>query len=71
MFIPINVTFVKNNFIVTLTLRDAGIENWKLNIIERVEKVSELRHRKSYSQYRLDTFIFNELNERFVDIPML
>ena len=56
-FIPRNVMSIKNNFIVT--------------IIDRTENVLELRRRESYWQHRLDTFIPNGLNERFVGIPML
>ena len=47
------------------------IEDWKITIIDRAENVLELKRRGSYWQYRLDTFIFNELNERFIDIPKL
>ena len=48
-----------------------GIEDWKITIIDRVENVLELRRRENYWQHRLDTFIPNRLNERFVGIPML
>ena len=47
-----------------------GIQDWKITIIERTENVLELRCRESYWQHRLDTFIPNRLNERFVGIPM-
>ena len=45
-----------------------GMEDWKITIINRAENVLELRRRESYM---LDTFFPNELNERFVGIPML
>ena len=49
-----------------------GMEDWKITIIDRAENVLDLRRRQqSYWQYRLDTFIPNVLNERFVGIPML
>ena len=48
-----------------------GIEDWKITITDRAEKVLELRRRESYWQHRLDTFIPDGLNERFVSIPML
>ena len=47
------------------------MEDWKINIIDRAETFLELRLRESYWQHRLDTFISNGLNERFVDTPML
>ena len=46
------------------------VEDWKITIIDRAENVSELRRRESYWQHRLDKFISNWLNERFVGIPM-
>ena len=48
-----------------------GIEDWKITIMDRDENVFALRRRESYWQHRLDTFIPNGLNERFVGIPML
>ena len=67
-FIPRNVMSIKNNFIVTLTLEGYnGMEDW---IIDRAENVLELRRRESCWQNRLDTFIPNGLDERFVRIPM-
>ena len=47
------------------------MEDWKVTIIDRAENVLELRRRESYWQHKLDTFITNGLNERFVDIPVL
>ena len=51
--------------------RHNGMEDWKITIIDRAENVLELRRRESYWQHRLDTFIPNGLNERFVGIPIL
>ena len=48
-----------------------GMEEWKITIIDRAENAIELRLRGSCWQHRLDTFIPNRLNERFVGIPML
>ena len=48
-----------------------GIEDWKITIIDRAENVLELRRRESYWQHRLNTFIPNGLNERFVGISVL
>ena len=48
-----------------------GMGDWKITIIDRAENVLPLRRRESYWQHRLDMFIPNGLNERFVDIPML
>ena len=59
-FIPRNVMSIKN-----------GMEDCKITIIDRAENVLELRRRQSYWQHRLDTFIPNGLNERFVGIPIL
>ena len=67
-FIPRNLMPVKNNFTVTLTLRDTM--GWR-NIIDRAENVLELRRRESYWQHRLHKFIPNGLNEHFVVTPML
>ena len=47
------------------------MEDWKITIFNRAENVLELGRRESYWQHRLDTFIANGLDERFVDIPML
>ena len=47
-----------------------GMEDWRAFIV-RAENVLQLRHRESYCQHRLDMFIPNESNERFVGIPML
>ena len=59
-FIPRNVMSIKNE-----------MEDCKITIIDRAENVLELRRRQSYWQHRLDTFIPNGLNERFVGIPIL
>ena len=67
-FIPRNFMPVKNNFTVTLTLRDTM--GWR-NIIDRAENVLELRRRESYWQHRLHKFIPNGLNEHFLVTPML
>ena len=48
-----------------------GMEEWKITIIDRAKNAIELRRRGSCWQHRLDTFIPNRLNERFVGIPML
>ena len=48
-----------------------GMEDWKITIIDRAANVLELRRGESYWQHRLDTFIPNGLNERFVGIPIL
>ena len=45
-----------------------GMEDWKITIIDRAEKVLELMRRESYWQHRLSTFIPNGLNESFVGI---
>ena len=45
--------------------------DWKISIIDSAENVFELRCRESYWQHRLDTFVPNGLNERFIGIPML
>ena len=47
------------------------MEEWKITIIDRAENAIELRRGGSCWQHRLDTFIPNKLNERFVGIPML
>ena len=47
------------------------MEDWKTTIIDRAENVLELRCSESYWQHRLETFIPNGLNERFVGIPIL
>ena len=47
------------------------MEDWEITIVDRAENVSELRRRESFLQHRLDTFIPNGLNERFVGVPML
>ena len=47
------------------------MEDWKITITDRTENVLEVRHRKSYWQHRLDSFVLNWLNERYVDILML
>ena len=67
-FIPRNLMPVKNNFTVTLTLRNTM--GWR-NIIDRAENVLELRRRESYWQHRLHKFILNGLNEHVVVTPML
>ena len=46
------------------------MEDWRAFIV-KAENVLQLRHRESYCQHRLDMFIPNESNERFVGIPML
>ena len=48
-----------------------GMEDSKITIIDRAKNALELRRRESYWQHRLDTFIPNGLNERFISIPML
>ena len=47
------------------------MEDWKITIIDRAQNLLQLRRRESHWQHRLDTFISNGLNERFVGIPML
>ena len=47
------------------------MEDWKITISDKAENVLELRRRESYWQHRLDTFIPNGLNERFVCNLML
>ena len=47
------------------------MKDWKIIITDKAETFLELRLRESYWQHRLDTFISNGLNERFVDTPML
>ena len=48
-----------------------GMEDWKITIIDRAENVLRLRRRERYWQHRLDAFITDGLNERFVGIPIL
>ena len=48
-----------------------GMVDWKISIIDSAENVFELRCRESYWQHRLDRFVPNGLNERFIGIPML
>ena len=46
--------------------------NWiEITVTDRVENDLELRRRESCWQRSLDTFIPNQLNERFVEISML
>ena len=48
-----------------------GMVDWKIAIIDSAENVFELSCRENYWQHRLDTFVPNGLNERFIGIPML
>ena len=47
------------------------MEDYKITIIDRAKNVLELSRGESYWQQRIDAFIPNELNERFVGILML
>ena len=69
--IPRNVISIKKQFHRHFNSEGHNeVEDWKITIIDRAENVSELRRRESYWQHRLDKFISNWLNERFVSIPM-
>ena len=47
------------------------IIDWKSTIADRAKNVLELRRRDNYWEHKLDTFVSNGLNERFVGIPVL
>ena len=63
----LNISIVKN----IVTKEHNGMEDQKITIIDRAENVLEIMRRESYWQHRLDMFIPNGLNQRFVAMPIL